>query len=139
MDDQKTLGNPAGLALAIVHAGGLRLIGKVDKNAVPGDARRVHKAMELRAGVVGALTPQGIISNPVLSACLIDGADDFVDVDVLITAIRWFDNMTKDEVNKYMRVLEAEEDEVQKKRAKKLGITLAKDLPKGGPHGGLAS
>lgn len=136
MDIQKKYSTPDGLALAVVHSGGTRFIGKLTVGAKPGDSVVMTECCELRASVAVLPTPQGIAVSPQSIPCLLDGAEDFVDVPLVVHVLRYFDDMDVVEAEKYIAAREAKAADIQRARAAKAGITLARELPKGGGFDG---
>lgn len=136
MDIQKKYSTPDGFALAVVHAGGTRLIGKAPEGKRPGDLFLLKECIELRCTVAVLPTPQGPAASGVTITCMLDGTSDFTDVEVLANIVRYFDDMPEDEAEKYVKAREVKADDIQRQRAAKAGITLSTQMPKGGPHGG---
>ncbi len=141
MDIQKTNGAADGssgaLEQALVHAGGTRLLGFVPPGTRPGEVVTMEACCEIRAGLATIPTPQGIATAPQAVVCLLDGAPTFVNVAVFVTLIRYFSDMDKEESEKYVLARRNKLEEIQRMRAERAGITLARDLPKGGLGGGF--
>lgn len=137
MDIQKKYRTPDGLVIALIHSGGLRLIGKVPEGTKPGDVVVAKECLELRAGLLPVPTPQGMAASPQLLVVFMDGAEDFVDVHLVVHAIRPLDTMGDLEATKYVTAIQGRMEDMQRVRAERAGITLAKDIPRGGPGGGF--
>jgi len=137
MDIQKKYRTPDGLAIALIHTGGLRIIGKVPDGTKPGDVVTAKDCIELRAGLAVLPTPQGIVAQAQLLAVLVDGAAGFVDIPLVVHTIRYLDDMEGEESDKYVRAIQERMEGAQRARAERAGITLATDLPRGGPNGGI--
>ncbi len=136
MDIQKKYSTPDGLALAVVHSGGTRFIGKVPVGTAPGDVVKMTECIELRATLAVIPTPQGPAVSPMAVPCMVDGTEDFTDVSLQVAVLRYFDDMPVTEAEKYVAARETKADEIKEQRAARAGITLSTQMPKGGPFGG---
>jgi hypothetical protein len=137
MDLQKKYSTPDGFALAVVHSGGTRFVGKVPEDAQVGDAITMRECCELRASVVAIPTPQGLAISPQTIPCLVDGAEGFIDVRMVVHVLRPFNEMNAEEAEKYVVARKAKVAEIQRRNAERAGITLATEVPKGGFNGGF--
>jgi len=94
------------------------------------------ECFELRPSIVAVPTPQGVATSPISLPCLIDGAEDFVEVLLQIHVLRLFSDMTPDERLKYNGARAAKTEEIQRAKAARAGITLATEIPRGGNYNG---
>lgn len=125
-----------GMKNAIIYSGGARFVGKVLPNTKPGSVATVHEAFEIVSGIVAmpAMTPDNkptMQMGPASVPVLIDGCDRFLDIDVFVTAIRFFDDMGKQEIAYMEEARRQKGEESKARRMAAMGIDPAKEMPKG--------
>lgn len=109
----------------------MRLIGRVDPNVEVGMIAAVNNCYELHSHMaVIPVGPGQLAGSHQVNPTVLDGADGFVTLTVMVDGIRFFHEMSIDEATKYVRMREALEDAIQKSKAQKAGIMLAQQLPK---------
>lgn len=125
-----------GMKNAIVYSGGSRFVGRVLPSIKPGTVATVHDTFEIITSIVAmpAMTPDNqptMQIGPTSVPVLIDGCDRFLDIDVFVTAVRFFDDMGKSEVAFLEKAREMKTEESKQRRMAAMGLDPAKELPKG--------
>lgn len=130
--------NDDGLVWAVIDSGTRRLVGRTTKHATPGSVLTVHDAVELDTTVTRLPSPTGQLANLYSPSMIpVDVEEDVVDIDCVISNIRFFSGM-KDKGRRYHQMYESLMDQIKQSRAKAAGITLEKSMP-GAPGGGMPS
>jgi len=96
----------------------------------------MYECIELRCTLAVLPTPQGPAVSPMSIPCMLDGTEDFVNVDVVPAIIRFLDDMPETEAEKYVKARELKAEEIKIQKAEAAGITLSSKMPEGGQFGG---
>lgn len=126
--------NNDGTVWAIVDSGTRRLLGRVPADTTLGDRSPVlvQEAFELQCELTRIPTPNGLAEMYTPAMHPVDMEEGPTSVLVLIANIRFLEAFV-DGGARYMTVRENLLRELQRARLQRSGISLASEMPKGGP------
>jgi len=138
MDKPQEDNNPGRAIHSIVYSGNLRVItAQASSGTRPGDIININDACELITSVLPVPAPDGsglaIMFRTEVKP--MDNSRGAVTIQLQVNAIRFFDEMEREEANGYLNMVEQMKESLQLARAKALGITIPG--ARGGGGGGI--
>ncbi len=139
MDKSQEDNEPVRVIHAVVYSGSLRVItAQASVGTKPGDVINVDDACELVTSIIPVPAPDGagvaIMFRTEVKP--MDNSREAVTIQLQVNAIRFFDQMEKEEARGYLNMIEQMKESLQMARAKAAGLAIPNPRG-GGGRGGI--